>query len=173
MVGEIRDGETAEIAIQAALTGHLVLSTLHTNDAPGALVRLQNMGVEPFLISSAVLGIVGQRLVRTVCPSCRELVPAELADQAALALDDGAMVARGAGCGRCGNRGMKGRTAVYEIMSMSDTLRDMVLKRAAGSELKEQALAEGMQSMKTSGRQKVLDHITNPEEVLRVLYTED
>ncbi len=173
MVGEIRDGETAEIAIQAALTGHLVLSTLHTNDAPGALVRLQNMGVEPFLISSAVLGVVGQRLVRTVCPSCRELVTAELADQAALELDDGAKIARGAGCGRCGNRGMKGRTAVYEIMSMSDTLRDMVLKRAAGSELKEQALAEGMQSMKTSGRQKVLDHVTTPEEVLRVLYTED
>jgi type IV pilus assembly protein PilB len=172
MVGEIRDGETAEIAIQAALTGHLVLSTLHTNDAPGALVRLQNMGVEPFLISSAVLGVIGQRLVRTICPSCRELVPAELSDRAALDLGE-IEVARGVGCGRCGNRGMKGRTAVYEIMSMSDTLRDMVLKRAPGSELKDQAVAEGMQTMRISGRQKVLDHVTTPDEVLRVLYTDD
>jgi type II secretory ATPase GspE/PulE/Tfp pilus assembly ATPase PilB-like protein len=172
MVGEIRDGETAEIAIQAALTGHLVLSTLHTNDAPGALVRLQNMGVEPFLISSAVLGVVGQRLVRTVCPSCRELVPAELSDRAALDLDE-VTIARGVGCGRCANRGMKGRTAVYEIMSMSDTLRSMVLQKASGAELKAQAIAEGMTPMRTSGRQKVIDHATTPEEVLRVLYTED
>jgi type IV pilus assembly protein PilB len=172
MVGEIRDGETAEIAIQAALTGHLVLSTLHTNDAPGALVRLQNMGVEPFLISSAVLGVIGQRLVRTVCPSCRELVPAELSDRAALDLDE-VTIARGVGCGRCANRGMKGRTAVYEIMSMSDTLRAMVLRQASGAELKAQAIAEGMTPMRASGRQKVIDHVTTPEEVLRVLYTED
>jgi type IV pilus assembly protein PilB len=130
------------------------------------------MGVEPFLISSAVLGVVGQRLVRTVCPSCRELVPAELADKAALDLVD-IKIARGAGCGRCGNRGMKGRTAVYEIMSMSDTLRSMVLKQASGAELKSQAIAEGMTPMRSSGRQKVIDNVTTPEEVLRVLYTED
>lgn len=177
MVGEIRDYETAEIAIQAALTGHLVLSTLHTNDAPGALVRLQNMGVEPFLISSAVLGVVGQRLLRTLCPYCKEEyeAPEEIVRSLQLPCPDGKppILARGKGCTRCGHRGLKGRTGVYEIMPMSSPLRQMVLDRASGADLKQLAIQEGMQTMYESGIRKVLDHVTTPEEVIRVLLTEE
>ena len=172
MVGEIRDFETAEIAIQAALTGHLVLSTLHTNDAPGALVRLQNMGVEPFLISSAVLGVVGQRLVRTVCPGCRQQIEPSKEIREALDLGN-AKISRGAGCSRCGKRGMRGRSATYEIMPMTAPIRDMVLERRSGAELKELAVAEGMKTMRQVGRQKVIDGITTPEEIIRVLFAEE
>ncbi len=177
MVGEIRDYETAEIAIQAALTGHLVLSTLHTNDAPGALVRLQNMGVEPFLVSSAILGVVGQRLVRTICPFCVETYePSEkVIETLGLPVVDGKppQLARGKGCSRCGNRGLKGRTGVYEVMPITQNLRDMVLAKASGADLKRQAIADGMQTMYDIGVQKVMDRITTPEEVIRVLMTED
>jgi type IV pilus assembly protein PilB len=177
MVGEIRDLETAEIAIQAALTGHLVLSTLHTNDAPGALVRLQHMGVEPFLISSAVIGVVGQRLVRTVCPHCKETRPASSAAVAAFGLTPWAnqtpVFAEGRGCGRCSGLGMKGRTGVFEVMPMSDTLREMVLQRASSATLRGQALAEGMMRMRDAALLKVLEGITTPEEVARVIYVEE
>ena len=177
MVGEIRDLETAEIAIQAALTGHLVLSTLHTNDAPGSLVRLQNMGVEPFLISSAVLGVVAQRLLRTICPHCKQTSPASKAVIEAFGLPEGGdnppVLATGAGCKKCGGRGMKGRTAVYEVMPMSEALRDMVLKRAGGSQLRGQAIAEGMMTMREAGIRKALAGMTTLEEVTRVLFSED
>jgi len=178
MVGEIRDLETAEIAVQAALTGHLVLSTLHTNDAPGALVRLQNMGVEPFLISSAVIGVLGQRLVRTVCSSCKETRPASSALVEAFNLplrDDGRppVIAEGRGCAKCGGRGMKGRTAVYEVMPMSEMLRDMVLRRCAAAEIRGQAIREGMVTMRESAIRKVLDGTTTSEEVARVLFADD
>jgi len=177
MVGEIRDLETAEVAIQAALTGHLVLSTLHTNDAPGALIRLQNMGVEPFLISSAMIGVIAQRLVRTVCPHCREEHAASPAMVAALGLPltDGQMpmLAVGQGCTKCGGRGMKGRTAVYEIMPMTDALRDMVLQRRSGAELRGQAITEGMVTMRDSGVRKVMQGVTTADEIGRVLFTED
>jgi type IV pilus assembly protein PilB len=173
MVGEIRDVETAEIAIQAALTGHLVLSTLHTNDAPGALVRLQNMGVEPFLISSAVLGVVGQRLVRTICPNCRQESTPSPEVVAALGLSPTQMISHGEGCGRCGNRGMKGRTAAYEVMPMTDRIREMVLARASGVDLKSQAMSEGMSTMRESGIRKVREGTTTAEEVMRVLFTEE
>jgi type IV pilus assembly protein PilB len=177
LVGEIRDSETAEIAIQAALTGHLVLSTLHTNDAPGALVRLQNMGVEPFLISSAVVGVVGQRLLRTICPSCKTLVQPTLAEEEAFAATGHKgklpLVATGKGCKRCGGRGVRGRTSVYEIMPMSDPLRNLVLKGASGAQLKAHALEEGMSSMLESGWRKVMDHVVPVSEVFRVLAQEE
>ncbi len=177
MVGEIRDKETAEIAVQAALTGHLVLSTLHTNDAPGALVRLQNMGVEPFLISSAVIGVIGQRLLRTVCVHCKELEPASdmMLEAFGLQKREGEMpvLATGRGCAKCGGRGMKGRTGVYELMPMSDTLRGMVLKRASGQELRDQAIAEGMITMREAALRKMLIGQTTAEEVTRVLFSED
>ncbi len=177
MVGEIRDTETAEIAVQAALTGHLVLSTLHTNDAPGALVRLQNMGVEPYLISSAVIGLAGQRLLRTVCPNCKRLEVAGAGTLEALGIQPEkakpVMIARGHGCPKCSGRGMKGRTAAYEVMSMSDSIRELVLKHASGVDLADQAVAEGMCTMRQAGVRKVLDGVTTPEEVLRVLYVED
>ena len=178
MVGEIRDVETAEIAIQAALTGHLVLSTLHTNDAPGALIRLQNMGVEPFLISSAIIAVIGQRLIRTVCSACKET---EVAHQAMLDVfgitphpgDPPPIMAHGTGCAKCGQRGMRGRTAVYEIMRMSDSLREMTLKRESGSHLRAQAISEGMLTMRDAGLRKALEGATTLEEVTRVLFTED
>lgn len=175
MVGEIRDYETAEIAIQAALTGHLVLSTLHTNDAPSALVRLQNMGVEPYLITSAVLGLVGQRLLRTVCPFCKER--GELDEGTANALKIGEEEAKnvyfGKGCPKCANRGMKGRTAAYEVVTMNDELREAVLRRGSGSELMHIARNQGMVTIQESGVKKVLEGITSADEVLRVLFVED
>jgi len=178
MVGEIRDKETAEIAIQAALTGHLVLSTLHTNDAPGALVRLQNMGVEPFLLSSAVIAVVGQRLLRTVCPGCKEVEPALDAMLDVFGIvrhpdDPPAIMASGAGCSKCNGRGMRGRTAVYEIMQMSDKLRELTLTRASGSQLRAQAVAEGMLTMRDAGLRKALEGVTTLEEVTRMLFTDD
>jgi type IV pilus assembly protein PilB len=177
MVGEIRDRETAEIAIQAALTGHLVLSTLHTNDAAGALTRLQNMGVEPFLISSAITGVIGQRLLRMVCPNCKEMVPASRAvvDGLGIKSDNPSsiQIASGRGCAKCGGRGMKGRTAVYEIMPMTDRLKEMVLNGDSSAHFKTQAIAEGMLTMKDAGIKKVLMGQTTPDEVLRVLCAEE
>ena len=173
MVGEIRDRETAEIAIQAALTGHLVLSTLHTNDAPGAISRLTNMGVEPFLIASALQCVVAQRLLRTICSYCREDVPASVSALDALGLPhtEGfmTMLAKGRGCPKCGNRGMKGRTAVFEIMPMTEELRDLTLKRESSATLFDMAVRQGMKTMKDSGVRKVLQGVTTLEEVGRVL----
>jgi type IV pilus assembly protein PilB len=175
LVGEIRDAETAEIAVQAALTGHLVLSTLHTNDAPGALVRLQNMGVEPFLISSAVIAVIGQRLLRNTCPNCKvtsQLEP-DFAELLGLPKNDGPyFVARGQGCPRCGGRGTKGRTAAYEIMAITDEMRALVLSGASGADMMHLAVREGMRTMRESAIQKMLDHQVPPEEVLRVMATE-
>jgi type IV pilus assembly protein PilB len=177
MVGEIRDLETAEIAVQAALTGHLVLSTLHTNDAPGAVTRLQNMGVEPFLISSAVIGVLAQRLLRTVCPHCKETRVASPAMIEAFGLPmingQAPIIATGRGCAKCGNRGMRGRTAVYEIMPITESIRDLILKRAPSSIIRGQAIAEGMVTMRDAAVHKVMDGMTTPEEVARVLYAEE
>ena len=177
MVGEIRDSETAEIAVQAALTGHLVLSTLHTNDAPGSLVRLQHMGVEPFLIASSVVGVVGQRLLRNVCPDCKTLVPATPLQMEQFGLErvDGKapMLPKGQGCRKCAKRGLRGRTAVYEVMPMTDSLREMVLSRASGEQIKDQAMKDGMMTMRQSGIRRMLEGYTTPEEITRVLFVED
>ncbi|RYG36281.1 type II/IV secretion system protein [bacterium] len=170
LVGEIRDPETAEISVQAALTGHLVLSTLHTNDAPGALVRLQNMNVEPFLIASAVIGVVGQRLLRINCPHCRvtHRISPEVAHTLGL-FGEEVTVARGEGCRRCGGRGTVGRTAVYEIMNMTEPLRQSVLRGASGAELASLAVSEGMLTMRDAALRKMRDLQVSPEEVLRVM----
>ncbi len=177
MVGEIRDAETAEIAIQAALTGHLVLSTLHTNDAPGAVTRLMNMGVEPFLIASAVIGFVGQRLLRVICQACREEQVATPAEIEALGIphtdDFTTMLARGRGCPKCGNRGMKGRTGVFEVMPMTDEIRGLVLQRASSNTIRDMALQQGMKTMRDAGVEKVLRGITTLEEITRVLVMEE
>jgi len=177
MVGEIRDIETAEISVQAALTGHLVFSTLHTNDAPGALVRLQNMGVEPFLITSAVIGVVGQRLLRRICPQCSEPDKPDVGLMRALGISDydikNGTFRKGRGCPRCNGRGFRGRTAAYEVMRMTDTLRDAVLRNVGGVALKEIAIREGMKTMKESGIRKVLEGETTVDEVYRVLMSED
>jgi len=177
MVGEIRDTETAEIAVQAALTGHLVFSTLHTNDAPGALVRLQNMGVEPFLITSAVLGAAGQRLLRKICSNCSEPDSPDPALLRALGFREDQIAhgqfRRGRGCPKCAGRGYRGRTAAYEVMRMSDGLRDGVLRNAGGTFLKEQAVRDGMVTMREAGIRKVVEGETTVEEICRVLMTEE
>ncbi len=171
MVGEIRDYETAEIAIKAALTGHLVLSTLHTNDAPSTVNRLLNMGVEPFLVSSACNLILAQRLARKICEKCKE--ETTISEQALLDLDITAEQAKkmkffkGKGCTDCNGTGYKGRIALYEVMPFTETLKELVLNGASSSELKKQAIVEGMQSLRMSGLSKVEEGVTTLEEILK------
>lgn len=178
MVGEIRDRETAEIAVHAALTGHLVFSSLHTNDAPSALPRLVDMGVEPFLIASSVIGVIGQRLVRVVCRSCKttyEPDDARVLDQLGVPQDSRRgriQFARGAGCPACSSRGYKGRTGVFEIMRVSDTIKRLVMDGASALETRQAAVGEGMILMQESGVRKVLEGVTSPEEVMRILYVD-
>jgi len=171
MIGEIRDLETAEIAVQAALTGHLILSTLHTNDAASALTRLLDMGVEDFLLSSTINGIAAQRLVRTLCRNCREPYRPveELVDRIGLrALADGAIVLhRAVGCEHCNHTGFRGRSSVVEIMPLVNELRRAVLKRADADALAALAIQSGMQTMRGHGLKKALAGQTTVEEVLR------
>jgi type IV pilus assembly protein PilB len=177
MVGEIRDGETAEIAIRAAMTGHLVLSTLHTNDAAGAVTRLLDMGIEPFLVASTVLGVTAQRLVRVVCPRCKE--PYELEPGARprffMGLDYDAPVTlyRGRGCRYCNNTGYRGRTTICEVLTVTPAVRDLIVKRAPAAEIREQAIAEGMRTLREDGIAKALKGVTTIEEVMRVAYAEE
>lgn len=172
MVGEIRDGETAEIAIRAALTGHLVLSTLHTNDAPGVISRLNDMGIEPFLISSSLIGVIAQRLVRKICPYCKtEYAP----DERELALmgfkgGEGVKLFKGTGCKLCGNTGYKGRTAIHEIMEMTRNLRVAIDQKATTDVLRDKAIAEGMTVLRESCKQLVLEGQTTLEEMIRLTY---
>jgi type IV pilus assembly protein PilB len=179
LVGEIRDPETAEVAINAALTGHLVFATLHTNDAPGAVVRLDNMGIEPFLIASSVLGVLGQRLVRKICDNCKEWYVPEPAVLLSLGIpieqENGEPVrlARGAGCRECNNKGYRGRSAVFEVMTMTEASRSLILERASSALVKEQAVRDGMQPMRKSAIRKVIAGITTSDEVARVLFAED
>ena len=169
MVGEIRDRETAEIAIHSALTGHLVFSTLHTNTAPGAVTRLQEMGVESFLISSAVVGIVAQRLVRKICEFCKTEM--EVSGDVALDLTDGKqdhiIVYKGKGCARC-TSGYKGRIAVQSVFDLDEDLRDLILKHATEKELTEAARKKGMRNLRENAALKVIAGITTLEEMYRV-----
>ena len=170
MVGEIRDRETAQIAIEAALTGHLVLSTLHTNDAPAAVARLLEMGVEPFLVASAVNCVVAQRLVRTLCEACRAPVelPAEALARPALAPLRGEHVYDAAGCHVCGGSGYRGRTGVYELMPMSDELRELALGRGSAAQIAAVAQEQGMTRLREDGLAKVVAGHTTVAEVARV-----
>ena len=172
MVGEVRDFETAEISVKAALTGHLVLSTLHTNDAPATISRLLNMGVEPFLITASVNLVLAQRLARRVCRDCSQPVAVDtqaLLDLGATELQiQTAQLAKGAGCATCNNTGYKGRVALYEVMKFTDDLKEMVLQGASTAELKVAAIKNGMSTLRMSGIKKVLAGVTTPEEVLRV-----
>ncbi|MFH1824907.1 MAG: type IV-A pilus assembly ATPase PilB [Candidatus Firestonebacteria bacterium] len=172
MVGEIRDGETASIAINAALTGHLVLSTLHTNDAPGAVTRLDNMGVEPFLISSSVIMVIAQRLIRKICPKCKESyeVSAEILEDLNIKPKEEEKIIfyKGMGCQYCANTGYKGRAAIYEIMTLNDELRKVILKRATATDIKKIAIESGMVTLREAGIRKVKVGVTSIEELLRV-----
>ena len=174
MVGEIRDFETAEIAIQAALTGHLVFSTLHTNDAPGAVTRLLDMGVEPYLVASSLIGAVAQRLVRRVCTFCVDEDRPSAETLAAVGIGPGDWAGeppfrRGLGCEKCLHTGYKGRVGLYELFAVDETIRRMTVARSASSEMKDQAVASrGMRTLLGDGRLAVLAGKTTPEEVLRV-----
>ena len=174
LVGEIRDFETAEIAIKASLTGHLVLSTLHTNDAPSTISRLMNMGVEPFLVATSVNIICAQRLVRRICVKCKVPEPHQPPAEAFLKVGfteeevkRGIIAMKGSGCETCGGRGYKGRVGLYEVLEMSETLKDMILTGASAIELREQAQKEGMITLRRSGCRKVLDGVTTIEEIVR------
>jgi type IV pilus assembly protein PilB len=171
MLGEIRDSETARIAISAALTGHLVLTTLHTNTAAGALPRLMDMGIEPFLLSSSVMGVLAQRLVRNVCAECRQTYEASPAEAEQLACQPGTTLYRGEGCPNCRGTGYRGRTALYELILPSDTTRKLVLERAADKQIGDAAEAEGTRPMRQVGREKVLAGVTTLAEVTRVCQT--
>ena len=171
LVGEIRDFETAEIAVKAALTGHLVLSTLHTNDAPSTINRLMNMGIEPFLVSTSVNLICAQRLVRRICKECREEIhmPVQaLADIGFTPEETMSMkLFKGRGCSNCNNTGYRGRIGLYEVMDISDDIRELILSGASSIELKRRAIEEGMISLRGSGLKKLRDGVTTVEEVVR------
>jgi type IV pilus assembly protein PilB len=176
MVGEIRDGETARIATRAATTGHLVLSSLHTNDAAGALTRLIDMGVEPYLVASSVVGVVSQRLVRLLCPRCKELH--QLADDATerifMDIPPGEPVAlyRAAGCPQCNHTGYQGRTSIQEVLPVTRAIRELVNKKAPADLIKEKAVSEGMVTLKEDGIDKARQGITSIAEVMRVAYND-
>ncbi|OPX98837.1 MAG: Type II secretion system protein E [Syntrophorhabdus sp. PtaB.Bin006] len=171
LVGEIRDNETAEIGVKAALTGHLVLSTLHTNDAPSTVVRLVDMGIDAYLVATSVILIVAQRLVRRICTACKEridvpikaLIDAGFSEEEAASLT----VYKGQGCPRCNNTGYKGRIALYEVMAISPTIRDMIISGARVTEIRNTAIEEGMLTLRQSGLVKVQNGITTIDEVLR------
>jgi type IV pilus assembly protein PilB len=172
-IGEIRDLETAEIAVRAANTGHLVLSTMHTNNAPGAIIRLLDMGVEPFMVASSVLGVVAQRLVRRICDKCKQrYIPTEM-EMSFAGLKSGAYLYAGEGCENCNYTGYRGRIAIQEVLTVTPALQNLILKRAALDELRQLALQEGMISLKEDGIEKVLDGITTIKEVMRVAFRED
>ncbi|MGB9552961.1 MAG: type II secretion system ATPase GspE [bacterium] len=173
MVGEIRDSETAEIAINAALTGHLVLSTLHTNDAPSAITRLVDMGIEPFLIASSLIGVTAQRLVRKICPHCKvEYTPhVDSLSFLDLEMPKNVKLYRGQGCDKCQGKGYMGRTALQEVMVVDESIKTLILERASSSMIKEQARKNGMRTLLEDGWAKALEGITTVEEVLRVVAT--
>src|ERR1044071_8967294 len=170
MVGEIRDNETADIAVKAALTGHQVLSTLHTNDAAGAITRLDDMGIEPFLISSSILMTCAQRLVRRICSNCKEqFVPEpELLEKLALTDRKDVVFYHGTGCDRCKGRGYLGRVAILEALPVSEAVRRLIIKRASAAVIKNQAVNEGMKTLRVVGVEKAIEGITTLEEVWRV-----
>ncbi len=177
MIGEIRDFETAEIAVKAALTGHLVLSTLHTNDAPATINRLLNMGIEPFLVSSAVNLITAQRLARRVCSECKEKedIPVQALIAAGVPADEAAeyVCYRGRGCGACNNTGYKGRVGFYQVMPMLEPIRELILNGANTAEIKRESIRLGIKTMRQSGLTKVKEGVTSLEEVLRVTVSDD
>jgi type IV pilus assembly protein PilB len=174
LVGEIRDAETALIATEAALTGHLVFSTLHTNDAPSTVGRMIEMGIEPFLVASSVIGVLAQRLVRVICPECKESYapPVEAFRRLNLAMDQESVTFyRGQGCDRCRHSGYRGRIGVFELMLVDDPIRELVLKKAPAHRIRDEALEVGMTTLKHDAMQKVLEGVTTMEEALRVVYT--
>jgi type IV pilus assembly protein PilB len=177
LVGEIRDRETAEIAVQASLTGHLVFSTLHTNDAPSAIARLLDLGLEPFLVTATLEGIVAQRLVRKICLSCKEQYTPSLEQLMEMELrpEDvkGRVFYYGRGCEACNNTGYRGRQGLYEIMTLDDEMRDMIIKHASTQVLRHEAKKRGMRTLRQCGLMSIYDGVTTIEEVVRETILEE
>jgi type IV pilus assembly protein PilB len=173
MVGEIRDQETAKIAVEAALTGHLVLSTLHTNDAPTAITRLVEMGIEPFLVASAVDCVVAQRLARTLCQHCKQrtIISAEVLRDHGFRSHIDIEAYEPVGCSRCGGSGYKGRVGLYEVMTVSDEIRHLAIERAPADRISEVAMRDGMRRLRDDGLEKVKQGRTSIAEVARVTGT--
>jgi general secretion pathway protein E len=170
LVGEIRDIETAEIAIQASLTGHLVFSTLHTNDAPSAITRLVDMGVEPYLVASSLIAVLAQRLVRVLCTECKEPftpTPEQLGEIGIRVRSEPISVFRPVGCARCNHTGYRGRLGIFELMLVDDDLRAMVTSNIDSKTIKRRAMEKGMQTLRSDGARKVLEGVTSIAEVLR------
>lgn len=176
MVGEMRDRETAEIAMQASLTGHVVLSTLHTNDSVASIVRLMNLGIQPYLIASSVNGVIAQRLVRVICSHCKEQYVPSTEDLLSVRIKDTETapfkVYRGKGCDHCKNSGYSGRTGIYEVFPMSARIKEMIASKASEGEIRQTAIAEGMKTLGENALEKVRMGITTLEEIRRVVYTE-
>jgi type II secretory ATPase GspE/PulE/Tfp pilus assembly ATPase PilB-like protein len=175
MVGEIRDEETARVAVQAALTGHLVLATLHTNDAPGTVARLLDMGIEPYLLSGALIGVIAQRLARTICPACAtKYFPTEHElEQLGLSDKAGRPFRKGSGCQQCHDTGFKGRLGIYEVMEVTPEVRRLIHRGAATHELRDQLKKLRFSSLRDEGVALTMDGKTSPDEVLRVTHNED
>jgi len=168
LIGEIRDHETASIAIESALTGHLVFSTLHTNDAAGAITRLQDMGVDSYLISSSLLGIMAQRLVRRVCKHCSHEVDLTEEESRLLGISVETKIKRGKGCDRCGSTGYRGRVGIYELLIMSDEIRHVIGSGGDANAIRVQALKENMRTLRQDALEKLYQGVTTPEEIVRV-----
>ena len=177
LVGEIRDADTANIAIQAALTGHLVFSTLHTNDAPSAITRLIDMGVPPFLVATSIQAVLAQRLIRVNCPHCLVSFDPDPRQIELLGLRPEQLVnqqfMKGKGCDKCKGSGYRGRRGVFEMMVMTKTVRELAFTKASTSEIRKAAIANGMSTLAVDGARKAVQGITTPEEVLRVAKTDD
>jgi type IV pilus assembly protein PilB len=175
MVGEIRDAETAHMAIRSALTGHLVLSTLHTNDAPSAIARLLDMGIEPYLLSTCLLGILAQRLMRTICESCKteDNVPENIREMLDLGADPERKFYCGEGCDDCGESGYQGRVGIYEFLKTDDEIRDMILEQQSSARIKEAACRKGMKTLWEQARIQLMEGVTTYKEVVRVTKTEE
>ncbi len=174
LIGEIRDAETANIAIQSALTGHLVLSSIHANDAIGVVMRLVDLGVEPFLVASALIGVISQRMARRICPDCGRLQPASPEETVIYSKEIGEERAEfmyGAGCASCANSGYRGRTGIFELLTITDTLKTLLLREATANELRSEAINEGMVTLLHDGMEKVKLNVTTPTEVLRNAYS--
>jgi general secretion pathway protein E len=174
MVGEIRDLETAEIAMQASLTGHLVFSTLHTNDAPSSLVRLIDMGIEPFLVASSLASVLAQRLVRTICPHCKKSyqpsdVEKSYVQNSLRNIQDTSFVLyRGQGCEKCNGRGYLGRTGIFELLVIDNEIRPLITDKIDAQGIKNVAVSQGMKTLRQDGIEKVINGVTTLEEILRV-----
>jgi len=173
MVGEIRDAETAEIAINASLTGHLVFSTLHTNDAAGAFARLIDMGVEPFLVASAVAAVMAQRLVRRLCPHCRKPEPLDMALWGQTTPPPAKEVFTAAGCDRCTRTGYRGRLGIFELLVVNDAVESLVINRRSSSEIRQTSVSAGMRTLRDDGWQKVFNGVTTVEEIIRATEEND